>query len=307
MCRRLSVVICLLMAVAFGTVADDDAAGPGHALVRLSVACMRAEPRHGAELVSQALMGTPVSILGRDGEWLDVVTPDGYRGFIIEHSLVRMSEADMRRWRSAPRAVVCPVGETALLDSAGRHVSDLVGGCIVEFRDSLAVLPDGRCGIADFSALMPLEQWAAQPFDADLIIRTAEAVTGVSYLWGGLSSKGMDCSGLVRMCWFANGRLLPRDASQQALAGTPVSEACGYERGDLLFFGNPETGRITHVAIYDGSGEYIHSSQLVRRNSLDRESPLYLPLTLLGARRVSRLPSLAGHPDYFNRRSVTAE
>lgn len=273
--------------------------GTSWGLVRLSVACMRGEPRHEAEMVSQALMGTPVRILGMSGEWADVTTPDGYRGFIIGHSLVEMTDSAMESWRSAPRAVVCTAGETSVVDSGGRHVGDLVEGCIVELRGDTVVLPDGRSGMVDPTVLTPIGKWAGQAFDPDKIIRIAESMMGIPYLWGGLSSKGLDCSGLVRACWFVNGRILPRDASQQALVGVPV-ERDSLTRGDLLFFGNPESGRITHVAIYDCNDEYIHSSQLVRRNSLDPESPLYLPITLLTASRVSTIPPLAGHPDYFN-------
>ena len=116
-------------------------------------------------------------------------------------------------------------------------------------------------------------------------IAEAEKLIGVPYLWGGMTSKGVDCSGLVRICFIMNDILLPRNASQQVNCGLaieiPVRETqAGYtkqtalqaianlKRGDLVFFGNPETLRVTHVGIYLGNGKIIHSSHLVRVNSL---------------------------------------
>ncbi|MDE5900639.1 MAG: C40 family peptidase, partial [Muribaculaceae bacterium] len=120
---------------------------------------------------------------------------------------------------------------------------------------------------------------------------------GSPYLWGGLSSKGMDCSGLVRMAYMAQGRLLSRDARDQILEGEAVDRD-SLMAGDLIFFGNPSTGSVTHVGIYRGGGEYVHSSQLVRVNSLSEDSPLYLPLRVVGFRRVSGVP-LSELPEYF--------
>jgi cell wall-associated NlpC family hydrolase len=70
------------------------------------------------------------------------------------------------------------------------------------------------------------------------------------------------------------------------------------EPGDLLYVGDRKTGRITHVAIYEGNGQFVHSSQLVRRNSLDPASPLYLNYNIVGARRLKGTP-LNTHPWYF--------
>jgi hypothetical protein len=136
------------------------------------------------------------------------------------------------------------------------------------------------------------------------IITSARQLLGGPYLWGGMSAKGGDCSGLVRISCIMNGILLPRNASQQIRCGKPVEvnadpafwseearkdkEAFSREmkqritslkRGDLVFFGTPATTekpmRVTHVGIYLGNGEIIHSSHLVRINSLDPGSDNY--------------------------------
>ncbi|MDE6034064.1 MAG: C40 family peptidase, partial [Muribaculaceae bacterium] len=233
---------------------------PG-ALARLSVVSMRAEPRHSAEQVSQALMGTPCIILEKGPDWSRVQTPDGYQGWIINHSLAFKSPREMDQWANSRLMMVTAPFE---IHDADRR-TDLVHGDILQAvgPDSLR-LPDGRMILAPKDAIMPLADVQARPFDASLLPLWAEQYLGVPYVWGGLSSKGMDCSGLVRMAFAAQGRILPRDAWQQALEGREVP-ADSLRPGDLIFFGRK---KITHVAIYAGNGEFIHASELVRRNSL---------------------------------------
>lgn len=260
---------------------------------------MRARASHSSEQVSQALMGTPVLILSDDGDWSLVETPDGYRGHIINHSLAPKSDEEMARWRFADRVAVTSPDEIRAYGPDGSPVTDLVAGCILETApDGTLLTPDGRIvNPLPASITAPLAEWASQELRPDNLPRFAAHYYGVPYLWGGLSSKGMDCSGLVRMAYSAQGRILPRDAKDQALIGTEVSLA-DLQPGDLIFFGNPHTGRVTHVAIYEGRGLYVHSSQMVRRNSLDPDSPLYLPLTVLGCRRVPGT-AISAHPAYF--------
>lgn len=257
------------------------------ALARLSVVSMRAKPGHGAEQVSQALMGTPVELLQKNPEWSRVRTPDGYEGWIINHSLVFLTPEEYRRWLAAPKVMVTEPYEQ---HDADRRTDLVCGDILVKVSADSLELPDRRrilapCGVTSVDSI-------GRQFDPELLPRVAELYMGVPYLWGGMSSKGMDCSGLVRMAYAAQGRLLPRDAWQQALEGREVA-ADSLQAGDLIFFGNRTTGRVTHVAIYDRDGEYIHARQLVCRNSLDPKSPLYLPLTVLARRRIEGV-SLAG-------------
>ncbi|PZO35610.1 MAG: glycoside hydrolase [Pseudanabaena frigida] len=77
------------------------------------------------------------------------------------------------------------------------------------------------------------------------------------YLWGGTVAPNYDCSGLMKAAFAAIGVLIPRDAYQQEEFGEPVS-LDKVQIGDLLFFGTPV--KATHVGIYIGNNEYIHSS-----------------------------------------------
>jgi len=169
------------------------------------------------------------------------------------------------------------------------------------------LLPDGRRAFVDAKAMASVSEWAAQDFNADRILDTAYSMEGSPYLWGGTSTKAIDCSGLAKVSYFSNGIILMRDASQQATTGTRI-EAKDWRQcrpGDLLFFGNAKTGRVTHVAIYDSKGNYVHSSGRVKRNSVDPDAESYLTTPFLHAVRIAGNEETRGiirarnHPWYF--------
>ena len=89
-------------------------------------------------------------------------------------------------------------------------------------------------------------------------IEQARSYLGAPYLWGGMTERGIDCSGLVHMAYRRLGRLIPRDADQQEEAGEPVGEA-DLAPGDLVTYGD-ERGA-THVAFWLGEGRILHSTE----------------------------------------------
>lgn len=284
-------------------------------LVGIALATIRTEPSHRAEISTQAVMGTPVRILSYKGDWCHVMTPEGYEGWVPDSSISVKSVADFNRWRgNHDRRVVSDIrGATARLGST--MVSPLMLGTIVELdpmpTDSVptgmtaVVLPDGRRGFTD-AALTPVDQWASQPFDSQKILATAYSMLGTPYLWGGTSPAAIDCSGLVKVSYLNNGLILKRDASQQATTGTPLNPKRWreFEPGDLLFFGNEETGKVTHVGIYDREGLFVHSSGQVKLNNLDPASSRYLyspikAVRIHGMEGSDGIIEVKAHPWYF--------
>ena len=291
---------------------------PNWGLARISVAHMRTKPGHSSELSSQVIMGMPIKLIEKKGDWWFCETPDGYNGYIIENSMTIMDSIQMNLWRESNRVVVTSIHQTYIYKSPKSTsymdiITDVVNGAILVGEKSIdkftkVNLPDGRIGYINSNDITPIKKWASQEFKAELILKMAYSMMGLPYLWGGTSTKSLDCSGLAKVCYLANGIILRRDAYQQAETGTRIDasnwQTC--EAGDLLFFGNKKTKRVTHVAIYNNNGLYIHASGRVKENSIDTESSIYLTTPFFHATRIKNAIGSDGiiqainHPWYFN-------
>jgi SH3-like domain-containing protein len=260
-------------------------------LINNSVAHLRSEPSHRSEMVTQALLGTPVRILKQEEEWFLVQTPNGYLGWLDGAALQFLDETGIEDLKISDKVIFMAqygfVYEQP--DDHSRPVSDLVAGCLLQVQSSEAdyyrvVYPDGRVGWVKQNEVIDAGQVFGKSLNGDDLVKTALKYNGIPYLWGGTSTKAADCSGFSSMVYFMNGTILPRDADQQSRSGRMVTTTYGYESllpGDLLFFGSRATGdqpeRVTHVAIYVGDSEFIHASGRVRINSMDPERGNYLP------------------------------
>lgn len=314
-CRRLTLAVgCLLALPAAIAVASSPA------LVNLSSASLRAEPYHLSELETQAVYGTPLEIIDRQDEWLQVRVPDGYEAYVPASSVVEVSETEMDRWRASRRLIVVnALPEPVVADStlsyhdAGNVITDLTIGSIMEGEVSpgskfvAVTLPDGRRGFAKTVDVDDLDSWASRPATSSEVVDIAMTMMGIPYLWGGTTGKGLDCSGLSQTCYLLGARLLlPRNASQQARIGQELdlSKPELFRQGDLLFFGNDD--RITHVAIYDGQTRYVHSSGRVHESSFEPDDALYIPRQVIKAVRIIGVPtiektmSIRENPLYFS-------
>jgi hypothetical protein len=286
---------------------------PFRGLATLSVINLRKTPDHAAELVSQVIMSTPLQILKKDGYWYFVRTPDQYLAWVEKPSVKILNTEEFEQWRNSSRTVYLKSTGWIYSDAeCSGVVSDIVAGSICTEagrREGLIniSLPDGRSGYIHKEDAMNLSEFRELPQDNNKIIETACSLMGIPYLWGGSSSKGADCSGFVQTVFFQNGLILQRDASMQAKHGIPIDISNDFTKllpADLLFFGSPE--HITHVAIYKGGGEYIHSSGRVMINSLYPDSSNYIEFrrnSLVKAMRIlgsedAGIVTLKYHPWY---------
>ncbi len=255
-----------------------------------SVVAVRSEPRHAAEMVTQALLGTPVKVIEQRGDWRKVQLPDQYVGW-VDGSLQPMTRERLDDYMALSKIIVTANHATAFeeADCHSLPVSDLVAGNILEVQSQFATFyqvryPDGRKAYVRKSDVLPVNDWLASiELTGESIVKYALQLLGVPYLWGGTSTKGLDCSGLTRQVYLMHGIMLPRDASQQAMQGELVDTGNDFSNarpGDLLFFVSKTSNEhpvewVTHVAIYMGEKRFIHASDHVRIGSFDPVDPLY--------------------------------
>lgn len=92
-------------------------------------------------------------------------------------------------------------------------------------------------------------------------VEFAIGAMGTPYLWGGTDANGFDCSGLIQSAYGRAGLSLPRRSVDQAAAGSEVGRTGSALRpGDILVFSGEPGGGVSHVGLYVGNGNFIHST-----------------------------------------------
>ena len=206
-----------------------------------AVAPLLAEPRAAATQTSQYLKGHLLTSVEERGDWLRMRGRDGYEGWMHRGYL---AVDDGRSGTGGRMSLGCTVR------NANGKRQALPLGALLDDADSLV---DGE--------ILPVGEQAAQfPGEGTAIAGSAiRFFEGSSYLWGGVTPWGADCSGFVQTILALHGIPLPRDASDQGRCGIEVpATADALTASDLVFFSDREDGRITHVAIAIGHGRMVH-------------------------------------------------
>ncbi|MEE9912414.1 MAG: C40 family peptidase [Deltaproteobacteria bacterium] len=116
------------------------------------------------------------------------------------------------------------------------------------------------------------------------LVDTARDFIGVPYLWGGVSAAtGFDCSGLTMTVYQLNGLDMPRHSATQYDAGDTIDRG-DLQKGDLVFFATRGRGKVSHVGIYIGDGQFIHAPKRGKNICIDSLSDEYFDTHFVGAK-----------------------
>ncbi|HET8649916.1 MAG TPA: C40 family peptidase [Gemmatimonadales bacterium] len=219
------------------------------------VAPMLAQPSLRTEQVTQMLLGDTASVLEEKSEWVRVrAALDGYEGWVHCGYLRAADDAAAADWTN--RATGWSDGARV---EVGTQRIPLPLGARVALDTGHVVLPDGRTGRVTAGSVRDHAEVRAEAVGYSPERWALAWYEGTPYQWGGRTPWGVDCSGLVQTTYAVRGVLLPRDASQQALAGNAVPHDA-IQPGDLLFFHSEGGKTVTHVAFAGEGHTLIHST-----------------------------------------------
>jgi len=212
-----------------------------------SVAPLRRGPSSDAELATQALKGERVTIYDRNGEgWAwGQLNSDGYVGWLPDRALAMPGTAPTHKVTSL--STFAFPGPSIKLPPTGM----LPLGVKLAVRRN-----DGAFDVTHDGFYVPRQHLGALDVNESDFVAVAERFAGTPYLWGGKTSLGIDCSGLVQAALNAAGIGCPRDSDMQEQAlgrALPESESNKLQRGDLIFWEG-------HVAIVRDTETIVHAN-----------------------------------------------
>lgn len=262
--RRCLAIVLFLTVAAAGAVAADF-------VVIVPVANMFRGPSTDTDVVSQAIYGTNVSLIGENEGWKNVRTPDDYTGWIQSSALRPLPQ---NRAYASSGSIAEVYNRSANIyreTNVTKHAPLLT----LPFETRLEVAPADAGGGSNWVKVRLADEKTGWVQSGDILldpkplsiadtIELAKRFLGVTYTWGGTSSFGYDCSGFTQMLIRQRGKIMPRDADKQAAwSGLSAVEREQLQPGDLLFFGR-SPDRITHTGMYIGDGKFIHDSTYQR-------------------------------------------
>jgi hypothetical protein len=209
---------------------------------------LRRQPRPDASLETEALHGERMTVYEttEEGWCWGQLDADGYVGWMPADALGAPGPAATHKV-AALRTLVFPGPSIKIPPAATLPLSARIA--VARMQDTFAVTARG--------GFLPARHLALADAVEPDFVAVAERFLGTPYLWGGKTSHGIDCSGLVQVALTACGTACPRDSDmQEAALGTAIDwrgSAASLRRGDLVFWKG-------HVAIVRDATTLLHAN-----------------------------------------------
>ncbi len=221
---------------------------------------------------NDCLIGEPLYLLREENGHLLAHSGEGYLGYIRSSDVLRADAASFARYLDGKRVRI----------KSDQKIGDVLipAGALLKLvsndENSIAVeLPTSE-RVKISSKVCEVRREPTSEIDA--VVAHGRQLLGTHYLWGGKTSQGIDCSGVVQSSYAAVGIHLPRDAYQQIYVGQLSAtrwHRSGLRRGDTLYFLGEE-GKIRHTALYLGEDHYLQAVMpVVRISSFNPTHPDY--------------------------------
>ena len=265
-------------------------------IVSCPAASIYSSPSFKSEIINQALIWEKLIICDKKNNWYKIKQRDGYIGWIHSFYTVDASIYDKNHllkdhtnWYWVKDKFI-----TLLLDDNSKFLISF-GSLIPCFNNKdyfFTLLPNNEKVRINKESLI---KFTDSLNCLENLAHCSKQLLGTPYLWGGRSSFGFDCSGLVQSLFnvcYTNASnysldILPRDTSQQILSGNLKEITNGPNIGDIIFF--QTSNKVDHVGLYINTIDFIHSSGFVKRNSINKQSQYYsnkLDVNLSGIYRI---------------------
>ena len=237
---------------------------------------VREEPSHAAEQATQLLFGEVCEVVDRRSNWTKIrSTMDGQVGWVVAKMMTPVSEEAIRllgeRQKANGEGVVATPMAVAMVIETGEQLMLTIGTRLPDYKKgTFEVL--GKKYKINPRCVYEVKGERSEVKGED-VVRVAQSLLNVSYLWGGKNIMGYDCSGFTQTVYSVFGINLLRNAREQVTQGQVVGSLAEAQPGDLVFFDhsdrNPEATKITHVGMLISPTEVIHCASYVHVDKID--------------------------------------
>lgn len=234
------------------------------------------QPSFGAERVNQALFGTPVIVNREQYSYVEISKPDSYTGWCDTRFVKKLTKTAYQELVKETLPIVKSNRVRVYQSKKAEEQVDpyllfygtRIFGKKVDAQWYKIQMPDNSSRYIRSAHIAPIH--SKKEVSGRMLVEEAKKFLGVPYLWGGLTTPGLDCSGLIQIICTRLGISMPRDTKEQISVGVETDRD-DIKTGDLLFFDR-------HVGIAIGKNGIIHSSaggNGVRIESLSKQEPNY--------------------------------